>query len=111
MTILARTTERLLWGAFIPGAFMLAMSARAAEDPAHWQSGKHLYEKVCGHCHKPEVGVGTPIEGRELPPEYVKYIVRNGFNGMPAFPASYIDDASLELVAKYIGTLPAPKAQ
>jgi mono/diheme cytochrome c family protein len=111
MTIFASCSVHLISGAMVAGAVSLATPVNAAEDAAHWNSGKNLYEKVCGHCHKPEVGVGTPIEGRELPPEYVKYIVRNGFNGMPAFPASYIDDASLELVAKYLGTLPAPKVQ
>jgi mono/diheme cytochrome c family protein len=105
-SITVGTASAVLFGATI----MLTPTLRA-QDNAQWQTGKNLYEKVCGHCHKPEVGVGTPIQGRELPPEYVKYIVRNGFNAMPAFPSSYIDDASLELVAKYIGTLPGPQPQ
>lgn len=86
----------------------LLSTTTQAQDNPQWGSGKNLYDKVCGHCHKPAVGVGTLLEGRELPPEYIKAIVRNGFNGMPAFPASYIDDAALEQVAKYLGTLSAP---
>lgn len=72
-----------------------------------WRSGEDLYNKVCGYCHKPEVGVGTVIQGRGLPPEYLTIIVRNGFNAMPAFPASYVDDASIVELAKYLANLPA----
>lgn len=90
-------------------------SATEAEDaaddgePPQWRSGKELYDKVCGHCHKPEVGVGTVLEGRVLPPEYLQVIVRNGFNAMPAFPASYVDDAALAEISRYLGSLPAPE--
>jgi Cytochrome c, mono- and diheme variants len=83
---------------------LLATAVRAEES--QWGSGKNLYDKVCGHCHKPEVGVGTVIQGRGLPAEYIQYIVRNGFNAMPAFPASYIDDESLAQVAEYLASLP-----
>ena len=79
-----------------------------AQQESQWGSGKNLYDKVCGQCHKPEVGVGTALAGRELPAEYLKFIVRNGINGMPAFPASFIDDESIAQVAKYLATLPAP---
>ena len=71
-----------------------------------WRSGEDLYNKLCGHCHKPEVGVGTVIQGRDLPPEYLTIIVRNGFNAMPAFPASFVDDASIVELAKYLASLP-----
>lgn len=81
--------------------------AAAAEAP-QWGSGKELYDKVCGHCHKPEVGVGTVLEGRVLPPEYLQVIVRNGFNAMPAFPASWVDDAALAEISRYLGSLPPP---
>lgn len=91
--------------------FSLLLTPAHAQDSSDWSSGKHLYEKVCGHCHKPEVGVGTLLEGRQLPPEYLKFIVRNGFNGMPAFPASFIDDESLVRVAEYLASLPAPSVQ
>lgn len=85
----------------------LALPAAAAQaEESQWRSGKDLYDKVCGYCHKPEVGVGTAIQGRALPVEYIKAIVRNGFNAMPAFPASYIDDESLAQVAEYIASLP-----
>lgn len=79
-----------------------------ADDARQWRDGQQLYDKVCGHCHKPSVGVGTVLEGRELPLAYLKIIVRNGLNAMPAFPESYIDDASLEAVGQYLGSLPTP---
>jgi mono/diheme cytochrome c family protein len=91
--------------------FALTMPATQAQDAGQWRSGKTLYEKVCGHCHAPEVGVGTVLAGRNLPAAYISVIVRNGFNGMPAFPASFIDDESIVRVAEYLATLPAPAAQ
>src|SRR5690606_13833235 len=91
---------------------LILMTASAqAQDNSQWGSGKNLYKKVCGHCHAPEVGVGPVIEGRGLPEAYVKFIVRNGFNAMPAFPASYVDDKSVAQVTEYLSTLPAPAAQ
>ncbi len=98
--------KRMLIFAVLP--FSLVVTAAHAQDRGHWESGKLLYEKVCGHCHEPEVGVGTLLAGRNLPAEYVAVIVRNGFNGMPAFPASFIDDESIAKVAEYIAKLPAP---
>jgi len=93
----------LSMGVILPLA-LLAAAVPAQES--QWGSGEDLYNKVCGYCHKPEVGVGTVIQGRALPAEYIKFIVRNGFNAMPAFPASYIDDESLAQVAEYIASLP-----
>ncbi|MFA7320170.1 MAG: cytochrome c [Dokdonella sp.] len=84
---------------------MLVMPAQAEGQP-QWRSGADLYNNVCGYCHKPEVGVGTVLQGRELPVEYLKIMVRNGFNAMPAFPASYVDDAALGELSKYLASLP-----
>lgn len=88
-----------------------ALAAAVLLTPVHAQergydSGKEAYDKLCGYCHKPEVGVGTAIEGRSLPVEFVKAIARNGLNAMPAFPETHIDDETLEAVAEYINTLP-----
>ena len=98
-----------LMAAALPLA-LLAASAQAQED-SQWGSGKNLYDKVCGHCHDPQVGVGTAIAGRGLPEAYVKFIVRNGFNAMPSFPASFIDDESIAQVTEYLATLPAATDQ
>lgn len=86
---------------------VLASPSQAADQP-QWRSGEDLYNKVCGYCHKPAVGVGTVLEGRELPVVYLKTIVRHGLNAMPAFPASYVDDVSLAELSKYLATLPTP---
>ena len=91
-------------GVILPLALLCA-TAQAGDEP-QWRSGQYLYENVCGHCHAPAVGVGPSLGGRGLPEAYVKAIVRNGFNAMPAFPASYVDDESIAKVTEYIGTLP-----
>lgn len=97
-------------GASVLALALLTWPAQAQEE-SQWGSGKNLYDKVCGQCHAPEVGVGTAIGGRGLPEAYVKFIVRNGFNAMPAFPASYIDDESIAQVTEYLATLPPANSQ
>ncbi|MCK9540125.1 c-type cytochrome [Dokdonella sp.] len=91
--------------------FVLLAASAQAKDASQWGSGKNLYDKVCGQCHAPEVGVGTALAGRNLPEAYVKFVVRNGLNAMPAFPASFIDDESIAQVTRYLATLPAPASQ
>lgn len=91
--------------------FVLLAATPKAQADSQWGSGKNLYDKVCAHCHAPEVGVGTVIAGRGLPEAYIKYIVRNGRNAMPAFPASFVDDESIAQVTEYLSTLPSPAAQ
>lgn len=104
-----KIAKRILMASALPFA-LIAVSAHAQDD-SRWDSGKELYDKVCGHCHAPEVGVGTAIGGRDLPAAYITFVVRNGFNAMPAFPASFIDDESLAQVAEYLATLPPAAAQ
>lgn len=80
--------------------------AQHDDEAGRWTTGQQLYDKVCGHCHKPEVGVGPSLTGRNLPDAYIKVFVRNGLNAMPAFPASHVDDASITLIAEYLASLP-----
>lgn len=103
------SAKRMLVASVLP--FTLLAASTHAQDGSQWGSGKNLYDKICGHCHDPEVGVGPVIGGRGLPEAYIKFIVRNGFNAMPAFPASYIDDESIARVTEYLSTLPAPAIQ
>lgn len=91
--------------------FTLPSATLHAQDESQWGSGQDLYDKVCGYCHAPEVGVGTVLAGRNLPEPYIRAIVRSGLNAMPAFPASFIDDESLAEVTEYLATLPAPAAE
>ena len=101
-----RTTRCL--AAVLPLALIAGVQAKEADQVPQWRNGEEVYEKVCGQCHKPSVGVGTVLEGRELPVEYLKFIVRNGLNAMPAFPDSHVDDQSLAAVGKYLASLPPP---
>lgn len=105
----AKAAKRLLMAGVLPIALFATSSH--AQDDSQWQSGKNLYDKVCGHCHNPEVGVGPELAGRGLPEPYIKAIVRHGFRAMPAFPASYIDDQSLAQVTEYLASLPASTEQ
>ncbi len=44
------------------------------------------------------------LEAREdLTADYVKYIVRNGLNGMPPFKPTVITDSELDELAGYLG--------
>ena len=103
-----RAAKRLLAMSLALPLGVLAATAHGEES--QWGSGENLYNKLCGHCHKPEVGVGPVLTGRNLPEAYIKAIVRNGFNAMPAFPASYIDDESIAQVSEYLSSLPAVPA-
>ena len=86
--------------------FIVLAGNAAADGDGIWKGGENVYAKVCGHCHEKQVG--PPIIGRQLPSQYITAIVRNGFRAMPAFPASFIDDNSLQQVAEYISETPAP---
>ena len=45
----------------------------------------------------------APLLDRDnLPPDYVKLVVREGFKLMPPFRPSEIDDAQLDLLTDYI---------
>lgn len=99
-------------GLFAAGvALPLAGLSAGAHAESQWGSGRNLYEKVCGYCHKAEVGIGPVLEGRGLPESYINSVVRSGFNAMPAFPASYVDDESIAQITEYLSSLPAPTAK
>ena len=89
--------------------FIVLAGHAAADGDGVWKGGENVYAKVCGHCH--ENKVGPQITGRQLPPQYITAIVRHGFRAMPAFPASFIDDNSLQQVAEYISKTSAPAAK
>ncbi|PFG08754.1 MULTISPECIES: c-type cytochrome [unclassified Marinobacter] len=86
----------------------LATFSASASGDGQWKGGEDVYQKVCGHCHETKGDIGPVLAGRSLPPAYISYRVRNGYLAMPAFPASFIDDASLQQVSDYIQQLPAP---
>lgn len=97
------------------GGFMLAMviavaavtdvAEAASEGPPaqgfKWKDGAEVYAKVCGYCHN-DGKVGPSILNRELPPVYIRTVVRNGHRAMPPFRSAEIDDESLSKLAEYI---------
>ena len=84
------------------------------------RDGKAVFEHQCGYCHLAG-GMGTnlltkqrmlagdaPEKGllvnrTDLTPDYVKAIVRQGKNAMPAQTKVDITDTELEVVAAYLG--------
>lgn len=81
----------------------------SATDDDRLKIGQAKYEKLCALCH--EADVGPELKGRQLPPEYISVIVRNGFLAMPAFPHSHLDDESLLAIGEYIQQTPTPEAK
>lgn len=83
-----------------------AVAATAQEIPAIGK-GQRYYEKVCAKCH--EAGVGPVIKGRGFPEMTYIVIARNGFNAMPAFRVTDIDDETLKDLASYLSKTPVLK--
>ena len=99
-----RTMTALMLSMSVAAAMMADIACATAETHAdkgfRWRDGAEVYSKVCGYCHGGQVG--PRILGRELPPEYIRAIVRNGSRAMPPFRPSEIDDESLAKLAEYI---------
>ena len=78
--------------------------------------GKVLFEAYCIACH--DSGPGHPgtmrlqervgeeqaalLDRDNLPPEYIKLVVREGFKLMPPFRPSEITDTQLDSLAAYL---------
>jgi mono/diheme cytochrome c family protein len=78
--------------------------ATPQENPASgvkWKNGAEVYAKICGYCHE-DGKVGPRILNRQLPPAYIRAVVRNGNRAMPSFRFSEIDEESLARLAEYI---------
>lgn len=88
-------------------AFFFNGAQAAPEENANpapstkWKNGAEVYTKICGYCHQ-NGKVGPPILNRQLPPAYIRAIVRNGNRAMPPFRPSEIDDESLAKLEEYI---------
>ena len=87
-------------------AFFFEGVAQAAPDensPSNlkWKNGAEVYAKICAHCHE-NGRVGPRILNRQLPPAYVRAVVRKGIRAMPPFRSSEIDDESLAKLEEYI---------
>jgi mono/diheme cytochrome c family protein len=93
-----------IWFILIPTSITMNSAWSASKEiggQGHtWKDGSEIYSKICAYCH--EDRVGPPIRNRELPPEYIQIVVRNGGRAMPAFRSSEIDDESLAKLAEFI---------
>ncbi len=97
------SAARVAIGAALAGLACLA----GAQEPQAIGKGQRYYEKVCAKCH--EAGIGPAIKGREFPEMTYMVIVRNGFNAMPAFRVTDIDDETLKDLASYLSHTPVRK--
>jgi mono/diheme cytochrome c family protein len=83
-------------------------------EPARSAGGK-IFDKWCGDCHtaggpgslalqrKYQGALPAVLEQRNnLPPDYVKLVVRRGISFMPSFRKTEISDVDLALVAAYL---------
>jgi len=102
-------------GVSIAAVVMLNLSGLAAmaQDAATgrldnnrmFKSGQEAFEKICARCHtgRPD-SVGPEFFSKGYDADTIKYFVRNGFAGMPAFTESMIDNATLDELAAYVAT-------
>ena len=93
-----------------------AQVAGSADALADIHDGKTLYELHCIACH--DQGPGHPgtmrlqervgeeqaalLDRDNLPPEYIKLVVREGFKLMPPFRPSELSDRQLDELAAYL---------
>jgi mono/diheme cytochrome c family protein len=92
------------WGAAV---FMASLPALAqAQAAGEWRSPQHIFKQTCAFCHG--TGVGPELRGRQLPPEYISYVMLNGLRAMPAFRPTDFSPAEVAALAKMIHESPAP---
>jgi mono/diheme cytochrome c family protein len=86
-------------------------------------AGGKIFAKWCGDCHSTPEGPGSMALQRKyqgslpaileqrgnLPPAYVKLVVRRGVSFMPSFRKTEISDADLTLLAAYLAPSPGRK--
>jgi len=97
--------------------FIICGSVLAAEPSDPYTAGRAVYTKWCAPCHDPGVihpgtnaltakyqGVksGVLLEWKDLPPELVRHLVRNGISVMPQFRKTEISDTDLDALAKFL---------
>lgn len=111
---------RAMYGFALAGLGLAGLTmgtALAAEPSDRHAAGRAVYTKWCAPCHDPGVihpgtnaltakykGVksGVLLEWKDLPPELVRHLVRNGISVMPQFRKTEISDADLDALAKFL---------
>lgn len=95
--------KRIIGPMLVVGAMACAAPLLAAQKLGEVQSLRPpevVYAKTCGYCHGRNVG--PIILGRALPADTIKYIVRHGQNGMPAFRPTEVKPSELDALATWI---------
>jgi mono/diheme cytochrome c family protein len=99
----------------LPNAKPETMSTAPVAEQTN-AAGAAVYVHYCADCHdsgpghpgtmRLEVRLGVDLsvlrERTDVVPDYVKMVVRNGFQMMPAFRPTEITDAELEDLASYV---------
>ncbi len=92
----------------------------AGDRLAQGRDGERLFNNKCGACHlvggmgtnlltKQRVAAGLSAEGgliatrTDIPPSYVKAVVRNGYIAMPRISRVEVTDPELNSIAAYLG--------
>ncbi len=96
-----------LGGAFV--AFLLVFqNPERKETSLTTGDGGTVYARTCAACHgahgEGKGGLGNPLRGRALPRAYIKEVVKQGKNKMPALP--HVRGEALDNVAGYVNRLP-----
>lgn len=95
-----------VWGGI--AALGIASSAFAAQKLGEYQVDRApevVYAKVCGYCHGRNIG--PILFGRNLNPDMIKAVARQGRNGMPAFRPTEVSRAELDALATWISKAPS----
>jgi cbb3-type cytochrome c oxidase subunit III len=115
-------------------AKVMSTTQVARADTPETILGKEKYQYWCATCHAPGVfkrgllpgtaslafkydgALPAVLEHRsDLSREYVKYVIRNGSEGMPFFRKTEVSDREMEAIAAYLAlndaAAPADKAQ
>lgn len=99
-----------------PAAAAAPIETAAYEPKPAADTAEGTFARQCAYCHAP--GIEHPgtmqlgatrgedfavlAEREDLTADYVKYIVRNGLNGMPPFTPTTLSDAELDMLAAYL---------
>jgi len=103
-----RSMPTMLAAALLLAGLPAHAQQKRAEAPAP-RAPEQIYAKVCGYCHGRNVG--PIILGRQLPAEAIRYIVRHGQNGMPAFRPTEISPSELDALSQWVSASPARKEE
>jgi len=107
-------------GSIVSAGALVAVTwttAVPANEDAQVPAGRLVYERWCAACHDPGIEhpgtnalttkykgakSGVIVEWTDLPPEFVRHIVRTGISVMPQFRKTEISDKDLEALATYL---------